>query len=86
MLVMNNEDVYSVMTCGTFGHLLLRGLCNEVTDRLPYVPVKMDALCGQDIRGTDFLPFFYVKLLTLNGLLVFIFEQPSAAELDSSRF
>ena len=60
---MKNDDVYSVMTSSTVGHQLLRGLCNDEINEflLPYVPVKMDALCGQQIRGMDCLPFFLFK-------------------------
>ena len=51
-MVMKNEDVYSIVRHSNCVGLL--GV-SETRDLLPYVPVKIDALCGIKIQGTECL-------------------------------
>ena len=49
---MKNDDVYSIVRHNTHKALSLLGV--KVTrNSLPFVPVKIDALCGIEIRGMN---------------------------------
>ena len=50
VLIMKNGDVYSI--ADNADEIVLLGVKNtEAEGLLPHVPVKIEALCGQKIRG-----------------------------------
>ena len=51
VMVMKNDDVYSIVNHST--SLTLLGV-SELKDLLPFLPVKIDGLCGLQIRGRNY--------------------------------
>ena len=65
-MVMKNSDVYSMALASDDMELL--GKENSETS-LPLVPVKVDALCGQEIRGSSF-SYLYVALQNIHVVYI----------------
>ena len=77
-MVMKNGDVYFTTLTTNIGRQVRLKMMDE---SVPYVPVKIDGICGQEIRGKSLLaclwvtnavkicPFGSQTLLILNGAL-----------------
>ena len=52
VMVMKNDDVYTIVNDSSYSTLSLLGV--KVTrNSLPFIPVKIVALCGIEIRGMN---------------------------------